>query len=67
MDVGGSRGLFTTGRCALTLDWGDVGTLAPGTYAQDKTGAVISPGWKQVLDRCCPFTARGRMPRMKSS
>jgi multiple sugar transport system substrate-binding protein len=51
MDVGGSRGLFTTGRCALTLDWGDVGTLAPGTYAQDKTGAVISPGWKQVLDR----------------
>jgi multiple sugar transport system substrate-binding protein len=51
MDVGGSRGLFTTGRCALTLDWGDVGTLAPGTYAQDKTGAVISPGWKQILDR----------------
>ncbi len=51
MDVGGSRGLFTTGRCALTMDWGDVGTLAPGTYAQDKTGATITPGWKQVLDR----------------
>ena len=51
MDVGGSRGLFTTGRCALTMDWGDVGTLAPGTYAQDKTGASITPGWKQVLDR----------------
>ena len=43
MDVGGSRGLFTTGRCALTLDWGDVGTLAPGTYAQDKTGASSPP------------------------
>ena len=43
MDVGGSRGLFTTGRCALTMDWGDIGTLTPGTYAQDKTGATITP------------------------
>ena len=51
MDVGDSRGLFTTGRCALTMDWGDIGTLTPGTYAQDKTGATITPGWKQVLDR----------------
>lgn len=51
MDVGGSRGLFTTGRCALTMDWGDIGTLAPATFAQDKTGATITPGWKQVLDR----------------
>src|SRR5690349_23734384 len=25
MDVGGTRGLFTTGRCALTMDWGDIG------------------------------------------
>src|SRR5215211_5873038 len=50
-DVGGSRGLFTTGRCALTMDWGDIGTLAPGTFAEDKTGATITPGWKQVLDR----------------
>jgi len=50
-DVGGSRGLFTTGRCALTMDWGDIGTLTPGTYAQDKTGATITPGWKQTLDR----------------
>jgi multiple sugar transport system substrate-binding protein len=51
MDVGGTRGLFTTGRCALTMDWGDIGTLTPGTYAQDKTGATVTPGWKQVLDR----------------
>jgi multiple sugar transport system substrate-binding protein len=58
-DVGGSRGLFTTGRCALTLDWGDIGTLvvakdaATGEfpYAKDKTGATITPGWKEVLDR----------------
>jgi multiple sugar transport system substrate-binding protein len=51
MDVGGTRGLFTTGRCALSMDWGDIGTLAPGTYAEDKTGATITPGWKEVLDR----------------
>ena len=58
-DVGGSRGLFTTGRCALTMDWGDIGTLVaakdPATgefpYAKDKTGATITPGWKEVLDR----------------
>jgi multiple sugar transport system substrate-binding protein len=50
-DVGASRGAFTTGRCALTMVWGDIGTLTPGTYAQDKTGATITPGWKQVLDR----------------
>jgi multiple sugar transport system substrate-binding protein len=50
-DVGATRGAFTTGRCALTMDWGDIGTLTPGTYAQDKTGATITPGWKQVLDR----------------
>ena len=50
-DVGNSRGLFTTGRCALTMDWGDIGTLALGTYAQDKTGAIVTPGWKEVLDR----------------
>ena len=51
MDVGGTRGLFTTGRCALSMDWGDIGTLAIGTYAADKTGATITPGWKEVLDR----------------
>jgi multiple sugar transport system substrate-binding protein len=51
LDVGGTRGLFTTGRCALSMDWGDIGTLAIGTYANDKTGATITPGWKQVLDR----------------
>ncbi len=51
MGVGDTRGLFTTGRCALSMDWGDIGTLTPGTYAQDKTAATITPGWKEVLDR----------------
>ncbi len=54
MDVGDTRGLFTSGRCALSIDWGDIGTLAidPKTSTvQDKVGAVIIPGTKQVLDR----------------
>ena len=54
LDVGDTRGLFTTGRCALSVDWGDIGTLAidPATSkVQDKVGAVILPGSSQVLDR----------------
>ncbi len=53
-DVGDSRAGFVTGRCALTLDWGDIGTLAidPKTSkVQDKVGAVILPGTRRVLDR----------------
>jgi multiple sugar transport system substrate-binding protein len=51
LGVGDTRGLFTTGRCALTMDWGDIGPLSTGTYVQDKFAATITPGWKQVLDR----------------
>jgi multiple sugar transport system substrate-binding protein len=54
LGVGDTRGLFTTGRCALSMDWGDIGTLAldPATSTvQDKVGAVITPGWTQTLDR----------------
>ncbi len=73
LDVGDTRGLFTTGRCALTLDWGDIGTLAidPKTSkVADKVGAVIIPGSKQVIDRAtgklvdcdattCPYAIDG--------
>jgi multiple sugar transport system substrate-binding protein len=54
LDVGDTRGLFTSGRCALSIDWGDIGTLAidPKTSTvQDKVGAVITPGTRRVLDR----------------
>ncbi|MEX0696211.1 MAG: extracellular solute-binding protein [Dongiaceae bacterium] len=54
LDVGDTRGLFTTGRCALSIDWGDIGTLAidPATSkVQDKVGAVVLPGSTRVLDR----------------
>jgi multiple sugar transport system substrate-binding protein len=73
LDVGDTRGLFTSGRCALSIDWGDIGTLAidPQTSkVQNKVGAVILPGSKQVLDRktnklvacnktTCPYAING--------
>ena len=51
-NVGDSRSLFTSGHCALTLDWGDIGPLAvaPGSKVVDKVGAVVSPGTKNVVD-----------------
>lgn len=72
LDVGDTRGLWTSGRCALTIDWGDIGTLAiaEGSQVNDKTGAVILPGSSEVLDRAtgklvacdattCPYAADG--------
>lgn len=73
LDVGDTRSLFTSGRCALSLDWGDIGTLAidPDTsVVQDKTGAMILPGSTEVLDRetgqlvpcdeeTCPYAVDG--------
>ena len=53
MDVSDTRPLFVSGKCALNLDWGDVGVLAidPKTSKViDKTGASITPGAKEVLD-----------------
>ncbi|MFQ5812592.1 MAG: ABC transporter substrate-binding protein [Anaerolineae bacterium] len=73
LDVGDTRSLFTAGRCALSIDWGDIGTLAidPETsVVQDKVGAVILPGTTRVLDRAtgklvdcdaqtCPYAING--------
>ncbi|MFZ4814905.1 MAG: ABC transporter substrate-binding protein [Phototrophicaceae bacterium] len=71
--VGDTRGLFTSGRCALTLDWGDIGSLSvdPETsVVKDITGSVILPGATEVLDRAtgelvacdattCPYAIDG--------
>ncbi|MEH1873932.1 extracellular solute-binding protein [Nostoc sp.] len=68
-----ARALFLGGRCAMTLDWGDVGTLAidPATSKViDKVGAFITPGTTQVLDQktgklvacdkfTCPYSIDG--------
>ena len=72
LGVGDTRGLWTAGRCALTLDWGDIGTLAieEGSQVADTTGAVINPGSRMVLDRTtgelvectedlCPYAVDG--------
>jgi len=53
LDVSDTRPLFTSGRCALNLDWGDVGVLAidPATSKViDKTGVALMPGSKEVLN-----------------
>ena len=73
LDVGDTRSLFVSGRCALSYDWGDIGTLAidPATSKViDKVGAAILPGSKQVLNRdtgkledctadTCPYAVDG--------
>ncbi|MEZ4656255.1 MAG: extracellular solute-binding protein [Caldilineaceae bacterium] len=72
LDVGDTRSLWTTGRCALTIDWGDIGTLAiaEGSKVNGLTGAVILPGSTEVLDRAtgelvacddttCPYATDG--------
>jgi multiple sugar transport system substrate-binding protein len=53
MDVSDTRPLFVSGKCALNLDWGDVGVLAIDPKASkviDRTGSVITPGSKEVLN-----------------
>jgi len=73
LGVGDTRGLFLSGRCALSLDWGDIGTLAldeTQSKVRGKTGTSITPGSKQVLDRStgklvdcdattCPYAVDG--------
>jgi multiple sugar transport system substrate-binding protein len=73
LGVGDTRGLFTSGRCALTLDWGDIGTLAidpDQSVVQDKVGSIITPGSTEVMDfdtnelvKCdettCPYAIDG--------
>ena len=53
LGVGDTRGLFLSGRCALTLDWGDIGTLAIDTEQSqvvDRVGSLITPGSTEVID-----------------
>ena len=73
LDVSDTRPLFASGRCALNLDWGDVGTISidPNqSKVMGKWGAAIMPGSKEVLnwetgklEACsadtCPFAIDG--------
>ncbi len=38
LNVGDTRALWQAGRCALTIDWGDIGTLAIDPEAVDRAG-----------------------------
>ena len=51
-DIGDTRGLVTSGRCGMMIDWGDIGPLSieEGSKIKDKVGAVIMPGSTEVLD-----------------
>ena len=58
-DIGDTRALVQGGRCALAIDWGDIGPLSidpSGAPIKDKMGAVIMPGTPRVLD-----TATGKL------
>ncbi|OCQ94701.1 ABC transporter substrate-binding protein [Oscillatoriales cyanobacterium USR001] len=73
LDITETRKVFLDGRCAMTVDWGDTGTLAidPGiSKIPNKVGALILPGSKEVLDRqtgkliacnkiICPYSIDG--------
>ncbi|EAW36616.1 ABC transporter substrate-binding protein [Lyngbya sp. PCC 8106] len=66
------RSLFLSGRCALTIDWGNLGTLAMKSNSPIKNqfGTAILPGSPKVLDRetgqlvtcnqsICPYSEEG--------
>ena len=58
-DIGDTRALVTGGRCALMIDWGDIGPLSidkDGAAIKGKIGAIIMPGSDRVLD-----TATGKL------
>lgn len=52
-DIGDTRALVTSGRCALAIDWGDIGPLSideGGEAIRDLMGAIIMPGSREVVD-----------------
>jgi multiple sugar transport system substrate-binding protein len=52
-DIGDTRALVTSGRCAVMIDWGDIGPLSideETSKIKDKVGAVPLPGSTRVLD-----------------
>ena len=53
-DIGDTRALVTTGRCALMIDWGDIGPLSideANSSIKDLVGAIPLPGSTRILDR----------------
>ncbi len=52
-DTNDVRYAFISGRCALAIEWGDIGTMAvlPESKVKNKTGVSILPGATEVLNR----------------
>ncbi|MEO8606500.1 MAG: extracellular solute-binding protein [Chloroflexota bacterium] len=73
LSLNDTRDLFLTGRCAMSIDWGDTGTLSidpTRSQMKDKIAALINPGSTEVVDRAtgklvpcdattCPFAVDG--------
>jgi multiple sugar transport system substrate-binding protein len=73
LSLNDTRDLFLTGRCALTIDWGDIGSLSidpKRSQVQDKVGTIVNPGATEVVDRAtgklvpcdattCPYAVDG--------
>lgn len=54
LDVSDTRVMFVAGRCALSMDWGDIGPMSVDpsmSKVVGKVGATILPGSDQVVDR----------------
>lgn len=53
LELGDMRAAFLSGRCALALDWGDIGPLSideSQSVVSEVTGALITPGTTEVVD-----------------
>ncbi|WP_191061155.1 ABC transporter substrate-binding protein [Geminicoccus harenae] len=54
LDVADTRVMFVAGRCALSMDWGDIGSMSVDpsmSKVTGKVGATILPGSSEVIDR----------------
>jgi multiple sugar transport system substrate-binding protein len=54
LDVADTRVMFVAGRCALSMDWGDIGSMSVDpsmSKVTGKVGATILPGSREVVDR----------------
>lgn len=54
LDVADTRVMFAAGRCALSMDWGDIGSISVDpsmSKVMGKVGSTILPGSDQVVDR----------------
>ena len=45
------RSLFTSGKCGIIIDWGDIAGLSIGSYVNGLTGMARLPGSRKVWDR----------------